>query len=246
MRPIGFSTGALAFGDFRRGLKIVRDHGLKVVELSALREPEVDPLMDALDSLDLSGFGYIAVHAPSAMARGQEQHVVDRLLAARDRGWPIILHPDAIHEPSRWTALGDCLCIENMDKRKSTGRSDHELRRWFDHYPHAGFCLDLGHARQCDATMTEAYFLLKRYGGRLRQIHISDVTAASRHDRLSWSSEKAFQQVARYIPEDVPVVIESVIDAAEVGREIERVKRALTAHPAQASVDAQSRELRTT
>jgi len=246
MRPIGFSTGALAFGDFRRGLEIVRDNGLKAVELSALREPEVEPLMVALDELDLSGFDYVAVHAPSGMGPDGEQRVVDRLLAAKQRGWPIILHPDAVHEPSRWDVFGDCLCIENMDKRKSTGRSALELSAWFERYPDAGFCLDLGHARQCDATMTEAYFLLKQYGSRLRQIHISEVTAASKHDRLSWSSEKAFQQVARYVPEDVPIVIESVIAAGEVPAEVERVRRALTSHQAQAGSEVQQRELRTT
>ena len=48
MRPIGFSTGALAYGDFRRGLDIVRENQLPVVELSALREPELEPLVASL------------------------------------------------------------------------------------------------------------------------------------------------------------------------------------------------------
>ena len=54
MRPIGFSTGALAKGDFRRGLEILRRHKIEIVELSALRQPELEPLMSSLDDLDLA------------------------------------------------------------------------------------------------------------------------------------------------------------------------------------------------
>jgi hypothetical protein len=34
MRPIGFSTGALAFGDFRRALSMLKDKPVSAVELS--------------------------------------------------------------------------------------------------------------------------------------------------------------------------------------------------------------------
>ncbi|MGI0084760.1 MAG: hypothetical protein ACREBQ_06730, partial [Nitrososphaerales archaeon] len=65
MRPIGFSTGALAYGDFRRALDILQGKRIAAIELSALRETELAPLIGALDSLDLSAFTYISVHAPS-------------------------------------------------------------------------------------------------------------------------------------------------------------------------------------
>ena len=48
MRPIGFSTGALARGDFRRGLALLRSYQIQVVGLSALRMEELEPLIDAL------------------------------------------------------------------------------------------------------------------------------------------------------------------------------------------------------
>src|SRR5690349_21163634 len=59
MRPPGFSTGALAFADFRRGLALVRDHRLPAIELSALRVAELAPLLGALDELELDSFRYI-------------------------------------------------------------------------------------------------------------------------------------------------------------------------------------------
>ncbi len=65
MRPIGFSTGALAYADFRRGLAMTRTAACPAVELSALRQPELFPLLESLESLDLAGFDYISIHAPS-------------------------------------------------------------------------------------------------------------------------------------------------------------------------------------
>jgi len=47
MRPLGFSTGALAKGDFRAGVEIQRSLGTTAVELSALRDSELPPLLTA-------------------------------------------------------------------------------------------------------------------------------------------------------------------------------------------------------
>ena len=56
MRPIGFSTGALAYADFRRGLEMVKHGGLRTIELSALRQNELIPLLKRS-----SGSGFIGV-----------------------------------------------------------------------------------------------------------------------------------------------------------------------------------------
>jgi hypothetical protein len=79
MRPIGFSTGALAYADFRRGLAMTRAAACAVVELSALRQAELFPLLDSLKSLDLAGFQYISIHAPSQFEPAWEAVAWDRL-----------------------------------------------------------------------------------------------------------------------------------------------------------------------
>jgi sugar phosphate isomerase/epimerase len=227
-RTIGFSTGALAFSDFRRALDMLRPHAVRAVELSALRQPELEPLRVAAAELDLSQFGYVAVHAPSRIEPGTEADVVASLLEFASRRWPVVTHPDAIRDYSMWQALEGWLCIENMDKRKPVARTVDEIGRVFDRLPMAGFCLDLGHARQVDTTMTEAHLILKAYGSRLRQVHISEVNTRSKHDRLSCSSIMAFQRVAECIPENVPLIIESVIDESEIEAELLRVEEALS------------------
>jgi len=172
-RTVGFSTGALAFGDFRRALNMLRvRRDILAVELSALRQPELLPLRDAANELDLSQFIYVAVHAPSNIDGETEQQVVNHLFDFAAKGWPVIVHPDAIHNYSLWSTFGNLLCVENMDKRKEIGRTVDELAIVFNRLPDASLCFDLGHARQVDATMTEAYLILKVYQSRLQQIHV--------------------------------------------------------------------------
>ena len=64
---LGFSTDCLAHANVQRGLRIATHRRAKAVELSALREDELDPLLDSLDRLedDLKPFEYVSFHAPS-------------------------------------------------------------------------------------------------------------------------------------------------------------------------------------
>jgi hypothetical protein len=58
MRRIGFSTGALAKGDFRSALEMLAGTETEVLELSALRQDELPRLLASVDGLDLSRFRY--------------------------------------------------------------------------------------------------------------------------------------------------------------------------------------------
>src|SRR5258708_3309286 len=137
MRRIGFSTGALARGDFRRALAILRQHNVAVVELSALRIEELTPLVTALPSLDLERYSFVSVHAPSRFARDSEKWVVGQLCLLVERGYPVIVHPDVIFDAEKWRVLDSRLVIENMDKRKAVGRTVRELGEIFEMLPAA-------------------------------------------------------------------------------------------------------------
>jgi hypothetical protein len=228
MRPIGFSSGALAYADFRRGVAMLLGKDIHYLELSALRENELDPLLDAVDELNLAQFRYIAIHAPSGFNPEREERIVDRLAEiALRRKWPVILHPDAVHDASLWQRLGQFLCIENMDKRKAIGRTAEELAQVFVQYPDASLCFDIGHARQVDATMTEAYLILTTYCDRLRQVHLSEVNTRSKHDPLSVASILAFRDVAELIPTDIPVILETPVAEEQLMEEIAKAAEAL-------------------
>jgi hypothetical protein len=228
MRLIGFSTGALTRDDFRAALRILTHRHVQAVELSALRQHELIPLVEQLDNLDLDDFRYKAFHAPGVMDREFESIAIRALDQVASRHWPIIVHPDAMHNASKWAHFGDLLCIENMDKRKPIGQTVAHLAEIFKVLPRASLCFDIGHARQADPTMSEAAAILQCYKERLRELHISEVNSQSKHDPLSFESVLAFQRVAHLVPEAVPVIVESRVNEGEVDEEIENARKALS------------------
>jgi hypothetical protein len=223
MRPIGFSSGALAKSDYRRGLELQQGTSFTAIELSALREGELQPLVEAAQTLSLGQFSYVSFHAPSSFQALQEDDVVT-LLMQLPASWPVVVHPDLIEHPGIWEKLGSRLCLENMDLRKRTGRTAGEMKEAFDALPAAGFCLDLGHARQIDPTMSIAMEMLQRFGDRLRQLHVSEVGTFGEHRRMGFLSRTAFARVVRHVPADVPVILESIVSEAEMMSEFEAVR----------------------
>jgi len=223
MRPIGFSTGALAKGDFAQGLNLQRHvPRIDAVELSALRDHELPALVAAIGRLDLDKFAYISFHAPSKLQTLDEETVFD-LLFRLPESWPIVVHPELLRTPALWLRLGERLCLENMDHRKTAGRTVAELRALFNVFPSATFCLDLGHARQVDPTMASAILMLRDLGDRLRQLHVSDVGPRGEHLPLGATARHAFASVAHRVPADSPLIIESIIPADSIEEELDVV-----------------------
>jgi hypothetical protein len=220
---VGFSTGSLALGNVRLGLKMIEGHPTAAVELSALREEELIPLIESLDDLALSQFSYVSLHAPSKLRRMSEEKAIGLLMSATERNWPVIVHPDVIVDFDAWRSLGSALCLENMDKRKPTGRTAGELGGFFAKLPEATLCFDLGHARQIDPTMCEADNILHQFGQRLQQIHLSLVNSQGGHEPLNYESMLAFRRVSHLLPEGIPIILETPVSAAGIEKELEKV-----------------------
>jgi hypothetical protein len=222
MRPLGFSTGALAKGDFRTGLALqTANPSLRAIELSSLRDHELRPLVSSVPELDLRHFSYASVHAPSKLSTLSERDAFG-ILQELPSSWPVIVHPELMSTPRLWKSMGRRLCLENMDGRKTFGRTLREMRQMFEWLPDAEFCLDLGHARQIDPTMATAIRMAQEFSGRLRQLHVSEVGRFGEHLPLSALAVYAFQLVAPFVPHDCAVIIESVVQAADMEREIRK------------------------
>lgn len=231
MSTLGYSTGAIALGDFTRALNLLSAYHFKAVELSALRIGEMEPLIDALPTLSLTQYSYISFHAPSSFTE-QEEPLLIRLLQRLPEHWPIVVHPDAIHDVSSWRSLASRLAIENMDKRKGIGRSVAELIGFFDFLPGSRMCLDLGHARQVDSSMVGAYQLLKAFGDRIVQLHVSEVDTFNQHDVISRAAALAFSQVRRFIPQNAAIILESRVAESQIQSEADKVLSILSLTPA--------------
>lgn len=226
IRLWGFSTGALARSDFRKGLEMVRRHRLPAVELSALRLPELPLLLEAFGTLELGGFEHVSLHFPSAYPPEREAELARQVQQAAP-GVPVVLHPDTITDFAPWRALGSDLLIENMDRRKPRGRTMPELELVFEQLPDARLCFDAAHARQVDTSLTAAFLILERFGDRLAQVHLSEVSTSGRHSRLSRSAILAFRELAEVIPPEVPVILESPVTQGEIADELDRAVDAL-------------------
>lgn len=220
MSASGYSTGALARGDFRAALQTLEGSSADAVELSALRLAELRPLVDAFADLDLTRYKYVSVHAPSAFSPIEEIEIIDLLVQASLREWYVVVHPDSMHDVGRWAVLGQWLCLENMDKRKPVGRTTEELSEYFIKLPLAGLCFDIAHARQVDSSMTEAYRLIRAFHGRIRQIHISEVSTSSRHARISAAAASDFREVASFLPPEAALIVEAPVRTEEVESEL--------------------------
>lgn len=229
MRRIGFSTGALAKGDFREGIRIQESHArtATALELSALREDELDALAAAIPSLDLTRFQYVSFHAPSSRVMFDEGRLVARLNDVAKQVPNIIVHPDIIGDYSTWEPLGRCLVLENMDQRKGCARTAAELKPYFNALPDARFCFDIGHARQVDPTLSVAVELLRTYEKRLSEIHISEVDASSKHVQISSAAMESYRRIASLVPRDAPVIIESSVAPVDLEDEIQMALAAL-------------------
>lgn len=232
MRVFGFSTGALALGDFEQALEMLAAHhdATSAIELSALRDHELSTLMQRVPYLDLSRFEHVSIHAPSRFETIAEADAARLLMPCIERGWNVVVHPDAIGDVSCWEPFGELLCIENMDKRKPVGRTVRELEPVFARLPWASLCLDLGHARQVDPSLLVTRGILRAFGSRLRQIHLSEVDAQCRHVPISMATVFAVRELAHKLA-PVPVILESRVRADQMARELRMARRAVEPEP---------------
>lgn len=227
MRNIGFSTGAVAFGDFQKALDVLAANNLACVELSALRMSEVKLLVDAIPHLYLESYSYVSFHAPSSYSANDEEWLTDLLYSQIPETWPIVIHPDAICDSGLWKRFGRRVAVENMDRRKPIGRNVGELQVIFEQLPDASLCFDMGHARQCDSSMTDAFLMLTAFQHKLVQVHLSEVNSDSQHEAVSYGAKLAFQQVASLIPDELPIILESRVGFKQIASEIEIAREAL-------------------
>ena len=228
MQPSGFSTGAISLGAFRVALDCLAHSSADAIELSALRLSELQPLVEALATLDIDRYRYKSLHAPSSFSAEEESSVISLLSRAAALEFYVIVHPDSMHSRDDWGVLGAWLCIENMDKRKGVGRTVEELTGFFEDLPLAGLCFDIAHARQVDGSMTEAYRILRSFRGRIRQVHISEVSSSSRHTRISSAAIADYKEVAYLIPPDAAIIVEAPVKSEEIEGELTASRQALT------------------
>jgi hypothetical protein len=185
------------------GSSSLRCAGHASASRSALSEGELDGLTGYLDGNPRLPFRYLSIHGPSKGRTMPEAKLASSLARLADRAQAIVMHPDTIEDPENYRILGRKLVLENMDARKSTGRTPDELAPWFSALPDAGFCFDIAHAWSLDATMTLGGELLDAFRTRLRHVHVSSMGPSLHHVSLTDADEELFMPIL-YRCLDVP------------------------------------------
>lgn len=227
MPTIGFSTGAIARDDFETALELLDPTQASAVELSALRAAELPALLAALPALLPrlnQRYRYVSFHAPTNF--DDERPLIPRLKIIADLGLNIVVHPDTISNVELWRSLGSRLCLENMDSRKPVGRTAEELEPFFEKLPEARLCLDIAHARQVDTSMNQAVRILRRFGDRLAQFHVSEVNSKGTHFAMSFAAKQAYEPFAMALAR-APIIIESMVERNDIVREIAETEKLL-------------------
>lgn len=227
MHPLGYSTGAIALGDVREALQFMAPLDLPVIEVSALRLHELEPLVAGIEDLPLAAFQQVTIHLPSRYEVADEPRVAAAARQLADRGLPVVIHPDVMHDFALWRALGDKLFVENMDKRKPIGRTYAELVTILQKLPDARICFDIGHALQVDPSQVESLRILKGLGDRIAWMHLSEVTSSSRHERMSYGALLAFRWLVPFLPPGTPAVIEAAVAGPDIAAELKAMDEAM-------------------
>ena len=206
--PLGASTGWM---DEERGdWPALVDRALSIstfaAELAALDEGELPGVEAYLIARPALPFRYLSLHAPSKGRTIDEEVLVGRLAALLGSVDAIVVHPDTLEDLRLWRALGGALVLENMDPRKSDGRTATELERFFAALPEAGLCLDVAHAAAIDPEEGER--LLDAYASRLRHLHVSSLDDDCHHLPITGADEREWAPVLRRC-HDVPWILEA-------------------------------------
>jgi hypothetical protein len=208
--PLGVSTGYMidSRGDWPQQVAEAWDASPFAVELSALSEGELDGLVSYLEGNPRLPFHYLSIHGASKARKMAEEALVPLLVRLADRAQAIVMHPDTMHDPEPYRALGRKLVLENMDARKDSGRTTDELAPWFTELPEAGFCFDIAHAWSLDSSMVVGGELLDAFRTRLRHVHLSSMDQSLHHVSLTLEDEELFMPLLHRCL-DVPWILEA-------------------------------------
>lgn len=227
---IGLSTGSLfTIPDLKKIVNIINDlDNITCLEISSLRENNLDYVLEMIDKLDLCKYKYISFHIPSKLNYITEDELIKKLEYIYLKEWYMILHPDIIIDYNKWTNFRDKLLIENMDSRKRIGSDENSLKQIFTKLPEANLCFDIAHSMDMDPLGFEGEFILSSYVDKLKQIHISgilnsvhcEITEHLLNEYLDILVNSNLDTI-----ESVPFIIESPLNRYIINSEIKKVER---------------------
>jgi hypothetical protein len=220
MMQFGFPSGKLdklsLWAAVERNLRVTD----RAMEITALRYDEYDDITAAMHRITFPTSCDVSFHAPARFTTWQERYLAYLLSQKPMVQFPVVLHPDAIHDHENWEPLQGRLRIENMDLRKFSGVTVDSLRETFVQLPYARWCFDIGHARQVDPTMRLANELLDAFGDRLDEVHMSEVLPCGKHIALTPEVAEDYRKVFHNSHRNFAVILETILQEESMAQDL--------------------------
>lgn len=203
MIKLGYSLGAgpnpkYTIKDRIKMLSSVENHA---VELNYVVAGRLVDNLDVEDIQELKKFKYISIHAPAVFTdsnkkqwirypSNEAEDVIDKILniAKTTSAHTIVFHPDLVDDFS-WlnSKVDNLLAFENMDRKKSFGKSVEDMDIVFLKAPNAKWVCDVNHIYAIDHSMNLAKNFHKAFQDRICHYHMSGYGGS--HDCLYISQE---------------------------------------------------------
>ncbi len=185
----------------------------KALEFHCRSEQDLDYLIRATD-LNLTPFDYISLHAPAHAYQKDEnsRSLLDKLslIAQKYSLKNIVFHVDLVRD---WDVFLDYkllpISIENMDDRKTSGRSLEDIKAILDKYDF-NLTLDLQHCFVNDRSLRLAEQFQDEYPSKIVEYHLSGYDESLLHYPLFKTKQDQIINCLRYT--DKPIIIESTFD----------------------------------
>ena len=229
---LGFSTGALYKTQIpqisREAVRLIKDLSCQALELGGQRKDRI-PALNDLKPADVADFSFLSLHTADDVIYGdnaETKEMLDAIQRAHDRLKfdNIIIHPDKIESWEIFQHYSLPLAIENMDHRKSMGRTIDDIEKILNFNQNFKLVLDLNHCYCNDKTMGLAQDFYQKFKDKIVQIHLSGFIEL--HDPLYRSQQK---EILDAVPDkNLPIIIESTLnDVSELKLEYEYIKNYL-------------------
>ncbi len=193
------------------------------IELHCNDKNTINFLIDNRD-LSFSDFTRVSFHM-SALDQKEDENFsrdISKLTRLKEKFdiKNFVFHTDEIFSLEIFGKYRDLpISIENMDNRKSFGKTVEDLKLILNKYPF-GLTLDLQHCFVNDPSMKLAADFQETFKERIVEYHISGFDAQHNHYPLYKTKQDIIIDSLKY--QDIPIIIESTFD--EIGEQKKELK----------------------
>lgn len=178
---LGYATGIFHFYDIslKEKIRSILEVQDDAIELGFVRSERLNEYFDDEVFELVKKFKYRSIHAPTVgvtYPSKEAESIIEKVvfIAEKIEADTVLFHPDVIKNFD-WIneKLGDLLSFENMDSKKSYGKSIKDLEDIFTRSPQAKWVFDVNHLYTINKSMDQAEYYRERFGSRLCHYHLS-------------------------------------------------------------------------